>query len=73
MALNSVQVKKLLETGKPLKFKQLSVSLLYTRLKQMYQKDPSPATLSACMGQLNDLFTKFGSAASDDYKIVTSI
>jgi hypothetical protein len=73
MALKSGQVKKLLETTKPLKFKQLSLSLLYTRLKHMYQKDPSPATVTACMGQLNDLFTKFGTSIADDYKLVTSI
>jgi hypothetical protein len=73
MSLNSGQVKKLLETNKPLKFKQLSLSLMYTRLKNMYQKDPSPATISACMTQLNNLFAKFGATLSDDYKLATSV
>jgi hypothetical protein len=73
MLLSSGQVKKLLETDKPLKFKQLSLSLLYTRLKNMYQKDPSPATISSCMTQFNNLFTKMGPSISDDYKLATSI
>jgi hypothetical protein len=73
MELSSGQVKKLLETSKPIKFKQLSLSLMYTRLKSMYQKNPTPSTITACMTQLNDLFKKFGASISDDYKLATSI
>jgi hypothetical protein len=73
MSLNSGQVKKLLETSKPLKFKQLALSLMYTRLKHMYQKSPTTETVNACMGQLNDLFTKFGASMTDDFKLATSI
>ncbi|MDR0947056.1 MAG: hypothetical protein LBM87_04865 [Ruminococcus sp.] len=73
MSLNSGQVKKLLETNKPLKFKQLALSLMYTRLKNMYQKDPSASTVDACMKQLNDLFAKFGGSMNEDYKLATSI
>jgi hypothetical protein len=71
--MNSGQVKKLLETTKPIKFNQLALSLMYTRLKSMYQKDPSAATVNVCMGQLNDLFAKFGAAMADDFKLATSI
>jgi hypothetical protein len=73
MELSSGQVKKLLETSKPIKFKQLSLSLMYTRLKSMYQKNPTTATITACTAQLNDLFKKFGASISDDYKLATSI
>jgi hypothetical protein len=73
MSLSSVQVKRLLETNKPVKFKQLSLSLMYTRLKSMYQKNPTEATVSACMKQFNDLFAKTGASMADDYKLVTSI
>jgi hypothetical protein len=73
MSLSSGQVKKLLETGKPLKFKQISLSLMYTRLKQMYQKNPTESTVTACMGQLNDLFAKFGAAMADDFKLASSL
>jgi hypothetical protein len=73
MSISSEQVKKLLETNKPLKFKQLSLSLMYTRLKSMYQKNPSEATVSACMKQFNDLFAKAGTSMADDYKLATSI
>jgi hypothetical protein len=73
MSLSSGQVKKLLETDKQLKFKQLSLGLLYTRLKHMYKKDPTAATVSSCMSQLNDLFAKFGASMADDFNLVTSI
>jgi hypothetical protein len=73
MSLNSGQVKKLLETTKPLKFNQLALSLMYTRLKSLYQKSPTADTINTCMTQLNDLFAKFGSAMSDDFKLATSI
>jgi hypothetical protein len=73
MSLSSVQVKKLLETDKPLKLKQLSLSLLYTRLKHMYKKDPMTKTVSACMSQLNDLFSKFGASAADDFNLLASL
>jgi hypothetical protein len=73
MELSSAQVKKLLETSKPIKFKQLSLSLMYTRLKSMYQKNPTPTTISTCTSQLNDLLKKFGTSISDDYKLATSI
>jgi hypothetical protein len=73
MTLNSGQVKKLLETTKPIKFKQMALSLMYTRLKNMYQKDPSAATVTACMTQINDLFKKFGASMNDDYQLAISI
>jgi hypothetical protein len=73
MSLSSGQVKKLLETNKPLNFKQLSLSLMYTRLKSMYQKNPSEATASYCMKQFNDLFAKTGTSMADDYKLAVSI
>jgi hypothetical protein len=73
MSLSSVQVKKLLESTKPLQFKQIALSLMYTRLKNLYQKSQTPDTLNACTSQLNDLLAKFGNAMADDYKLATSI
>jgi hypothetical protein len=73
MKLSSMQVKKLLETNKPLKFNQIALSLMYTRLKNMYQKSPTADTVTACTKQINDLFEKFGNAMADDYKTASSI
>jgi hypothetical protein len=73
MSLSSVQVKKLLETSKPLQFKQTALSLMYTRLKNQYQKSQTPDTLNTCMKQLNDLFEKSGSLMADDYNLVVSL
>ncbi|MDR0992659.1 MAG: hypothetical protein LBL87_07175 [Ruminococcus sp.] len=73
MSLNSGQVKKLLETTKPIKFSQLALSLMYTRLKTMYQKSPTSETVNVCTKQLNDLFAKLGNTLADDYKLATSI
>jgi hypothetical protein len=73
MSLSSTQVKKLLQTSKPLQFKQIALSLMYTRLKNLYQKSSTPDTLNACTSQLNDLFAKFGNAMAEDYALLTSI
>jgi hypothetical protein len=73
MSLSSGQVKKLLETTKPIKFNQLAFSLMYTRLKTMYQKSPTAETVNACTQQINDLFAKYGHLMNDDYKLATSI
>jgi hypothetical protein len=73
MSLTNQQVKHLLETTKPLQFKQLALSLMYTRLKNMYQKSQTNDTLSAITKQFNDLFAKFGNAMADDYKLAVSV
>jgi hypothetical protein len=73
MSLNTSQVKKLLETKKPLQFKQLAFSLMYTRLKVMYQKSPTDATVTSCTTQINELFKKFGSTITDDYNVALSV
>lgn len=73
MTMNSGQVKKLLEYAKPIQFKQLALSLMYTRLKQMYKTNPTGDTINTCTKQLNDLFAKLGTSMADDYKLATSI
>jgi hypothetical protein len=73
MSLSSLQVKKLLESTKPLQFKQIALSLMYTRLKNLYQRSATPDTLNACTSQLNDLFAKFGNAMAEDFKLASSI
>jgi hypothetical protein len=73
MSLTTAQVKRLLEAKKSFQFKQLALSLMYTRLKHTYEKAPTNDTVTACTSQLNDLFAKFGTSISEDYNLVASV
>jgi hypothetical protein len=73
MSLTNFQVKKLLETTKPLKFKQIALSMFYTRVKNVYKSAPTPANLDTFTKQLNELIAKFGSSIADDYAVMTNV
>ena len=51
MNVTSVQVKKILTSDH--KFSQLAFSMMITRLRAVYSRNPSPTTLQTCENEIN--------------------
>jgi len=56
-----------------LSFNSLGFSMLVTRLKVLYAKDPSEHTLKECNSALNAFFDRFRVGMDDDYEIITRL
>ena len=54
-------------------FSQFGFSMLITRLKKLYAKDPSESTLQACTSEINKFLDKFKMIMADDYVIITKL
>ena len=71
MKVNLQQTEKILKTNQP--FSQLGFSLMLTRLKSMYARDPSESTLQTCMNEINVFLSKFAGIMGADYAIITNM
>ena len=71
MNVTAEQTQKVL-TGSQ-RFTQLGLSMLITRLKSIYSKDPSQATLDICTDELNVFLRKYSSILTADYSAIISL
>lgn len=71
MQITIEQTKKLLTGGNT--FTQLGFSMLVTRLKSVYQKDPSALVLQKCTGEINAFLEKFKTIMEKDYAIISKL
>ena len=56
-----------------LAFSQLGFSLLVTRLKTLYARNPSQATLQNCSDEINNFLSKFEKIMAKDYAIIANL
>ena len=71
MNVTSQQTEKLLNENH--RFSQLGFSMMITRLKGLYTKDPSLATLKNSMNEINSFLDKFNSIMANDYAIIAKL
>ena len=71
MQVTSQQTEKLLRGDHS--FSQLGFSMMMTRLKGMYAKDPSQAALQKSMSEINLFLDKFKSIMENDYAIIAKL
>ena len=71
MRVSTQQAEKLLQGN--LAFSQLGFSMLLTRLKTSYIKDPTPATVHACTADINAFFDKFGMIMGADFATISKL
>jgi len=71
MKVTSQQTEKLLRGNHA--FSQLGFSMLLTRLKSRYAKDPSPDTVQGCTAEINTFLVKFHAIMGPDFAIIASL
>jgi len=71
MTVTLKQTEKLLKGNQA--FSQLGFSMMITRLKTMYAKDPSPPMLQYCMDEVNLFLKKFSTIMGADYAIIAKM
>ncbi len=69
MKVTPQQVKKLLSGSQT--FSLLGFSMMITRLKAMYARDPSK--LESCTAEINKFLGNFGSVMTEDYTIIAKL
>ena len=65
------QTEKLLKGNQP--FSQLGFSLLLTRLRSMYAKNPSQIVVQSSMGEINAFLEKFAMIMNADYATIAKM
>ena len=71
MEITIQQTEKLLKGTQP--FSELGFSLMLTRLRTQYAKNPSQPLLQSCMGEINAFLKKFSAIMNTDYAIITKM
>jgi len=71
MQISSQQTEKLLKGRQT--FKQFGFSMMLTRMRTGYAKDPSSSTITACTTEINTFLTKFAQIMADDYATIQSM
>ena len=71
MTVTPAQTQKILQGNH--KFSQLGFSLLVTRLKGIYSKDPSQAVLENCTNELNVYFEKYKAILTADLSLISQL
>ena len=71
MTVTPAQAKKVL-TGN-YTFTQFGFSMMLTRLKSVYQKDPSQPTLESCVKEMNTFLAKFSAIMAKDYDTLVKL
>lgn len=71
MNVTSAQVQKILSGSYT--FSQLGFSMLSTRLKGLYAKDPSYETLKECTGEINTFLQKYENTMAADLTIISKL
>jgi len=65
------QTEKLLQGNQS--FSQLGFSMMLTRLKTLYFKDPSQSTLQKSTDEINTFLDKFTAIMSNDYATIANM
>lgn len=71
MKVTPQQTEKLLQGNHT--FSQLGFSMMLTRLKGMYAKDPSAAVLKTAMNEINTFIDKFKVIMANDFAIISKL
>jgi len=71
MNITLVQTQKILLGGYT--FSQLGFSLLITRLKGIYAKNPSQVVLQKCTDEINAFLQKYGAIMAKDFSIISNL
>ena len=71
MTITPQQTEKLLRGN--YSFSQLGFSMMVTRLKSVYSKDPSPTVLDKSASEINTFFDKFKSVLANDFAIIAKL
>ena len=71
MQISIQQAEKLLKGNQS--FSQLGFSMMLTRLRSQYGKDPSQSTLQLSMGEINTFLDKFAMIMGADYSIISKL
>lgn len=71
MNISTLQAQKVL-TGNH-SFVQLGFSMLITRMKNVYSKDPTPQTLQKCTDEINTFLLKYQSIMGEDFATVSKL
>ena len=65
------QTEKILRSGQP--FKQFAFSMMITRLRTKYAKNPTRESLKECTDEINSFIEKFGGIIKDEFLTIQSI
>ena len=68
MTVTEQQTEKILKGNQP--FKQFAFSMMITRLKAAYSKDPSASTLQASTVEINRFLEQFAAVMLSDYALI---
>ena len=71
MKVTLQQTEKLLKGNQP--FTQLGFSMMVTRLRTTYSKNPSQSLVEKSMNEINEFLEKFAAIMSADYAIITKM
>ncbi|MCL2182507.1 MAG: hypothetical protein FWB85_03440 [Chitinispirillia bacterium] len=71
MQLSPQQAEKLLKGNHA--FSLWSLSMLITRLKGVYDINPTPEVLDSCCGELSAFITKFAKIMGKDYTLIEKL
>ena len=71
MNITSAQMQKAL-TG-DYSFSQLGFSMMITRFKKHYEKDPSNETLQKCTDEANVFIQKYQTIMAQDYELISKL
>ena len=71
MKVTEAQTEKILKGNQP--FKQFAFSMMITRLKSVYAKDPSASTLKASTNEINKFLELFSSVMGNDYALIAKM
>ena len=71
MNITLQQVEKILKGD--LAFSQLAFSMMLTRLKTKYARNPSQATLESCADEINFFLEKFNRTMGHDYEVIKNL
>ena len=71
MKITKIQAKKILTEN--LTFKQFAFSMMVTRLKTMYTKNPVESVLESCTNEINKFLEQFSGVMAGDMAIITNL
>ena len=71
MKVTPQQTEKILKGNQP--FKQFAFSMMVTRLKSVYAKNPSNETLQNSTNEINRFLEQFSSVMGNDYAIIAKM
>ena len=71
MKVTEAQTEKILKGSQP--FRQFAFSMMITRLKSVYAKDPSASTLKTSTQEINKFLEQFSAVMGSDYALIANM